>query len=314
MRRIPSRIFRRRERRRLGKPRRSRLEMRGPGSSTKGSAACRREHRKRASTGTVTAFDYRMLSHLLTVDLDNVAEHSPVVASDLESLVDILMPALGATSARATFFVPRTVALAASSVLRRITDSGHELSCLTTTRLAGLPPYWAPVRDELASTRQAIEDATGRRVIGHRAAQFDLGSSSDWVFDVLIDEGFDYDSSQRPRRAGRGQAGVPASAHAVRRWAGTLLEIPAMPTTVSIQWLPLVLSRQVIKRQERRGGPAMLHLRQSEMVESESRSKQSGRRARRVARRVGGLLGQFQFTSVAQTLSALSRSAPVIEA
>jgi polysaccharide deacetylase family protein (PEP-CTERM system associated) len=49
----------------------------------------------------------------------------------------------------------------------------------------------------------------------------------EWVFDVLIEEGYAYDSSIFPiRRPDYGWPGAPTSAYRIERPAGTLLELP----------------------------------------------------------------------------------------
>jgi peptidoglycan/xylan/chitin deacetylase (PgdA/CDA1 family) len=266
-----------------------------------------------------------MLTHLMTVDLDEPVERPSSFAVGPDAFVDVLLSTLDATKARATFFIPQHVAGSSVSVMRTICESGHEVACLTSKPLGVSPPYSSEFRQELADVRRTIEDATGRRVKGHRTARFTVSSATDWAYDVLIDQGFEYDSSRLPRRAEYALPAVPSSPHCVRRWNGTILEIPPTTTQVfsmqfhpvatpAIRHLPLLVSRGVVDRRQRRGDPAMIHLRYSEIVNE--RSRQSGSAAvanDRGLRRVAGLLAAFQFRSVEHALSNLSRSAPVIE-
>ncbi len=52
-------------------------------------------------------------------------------------------------------------------------------------------------REDLSRSREAIERATGTRILGHRVPHF-LGPSDLWALDVLVEEGYAYDSSVRP--------------------------------------------------------------------------------------------------------------------
>jgi peptidoglycan/xylan/chitin deacetylase (PgdA/CDA1 family) len=262
-----------------------------------------------------------MPSHLMTVDLDHLIDHSAESARASELFVDTVLATVDATGANATFFIPRQVATVAPALLRRIVESGNEVGCLTTTHLGGRPPYSAEFRRELIYARREIEDAMGRRLKGHRAARFGISTSSEWAYDVLIDEGFEYDSSRMPQRAEYGVQGVPPNPHAVRRWSGTILEIPSttsqlfalqvqLVATPAFRRLPAMFSRRAITQRERRGDPAMIHLRQSDITTA---SEQTSRETQRVLRRVGGLLGRFQFTSVERALASLSGFAEVVE-
>ena len=68
----------------------------------------------------------------------------------------------------------------------------------------------AELRDEIATARKAIEDATGGPVRGFRAPDFSVGDPCDRldqvqrsIFGVLAEQGFLYDSSVVPARMGR---------------------------------------------------------------------------------------------------------------
>ena len=100
-------------------------------------------------------------------------------------------------SIQATFFVLGCVADAMPEVVREIARRGHEV--------AG-GGYWhrtirqmtpEEFRDDLQRSREALERATGTRILGHRVPHF-LGPQDLWALDVVAEEGFAYDSSVRP--------------------------------------------------------------------------------------------------------------------
>ncbi len=55
-------------------------------------------------------------------------------------------------------------------------------------------------RADIRRSRLAIEEATGVRPRGYRAPSFSMSGQTAWAFDVLRDEGFEYDSSVAPLR------------------------------------------------------------------------------------------------------------------
>src|SRR5689334_23185047 len=109
------------------------------------------------------------IPNLVTVDIDasrdGAAPSNPDVA-------DGLLAALDRAKAKATFFMSRPVAEKESALARHLTERGHEVACLTTERPAQARPYCAKFTGELEATRDALEQATGTRVRGHRNAAF----------------------------------------------------------------------------------------------------------------------------------------------
>lgn len=260
-----------------------------------------------------------IVPNLVTIDLD--ASRDAASQGDAEAITDGLVAALDRSKTQATFFVPRSVAESTPALTRKIAGAGHEVACLSTTRPAAMRPYGADFSAELQTTRKAIEDATGVRVRGHRNATFAVDHASEWVYDVLVDHGFEYDSSRfPPRHAEPGYDPVPRTVHAVRRWGGTLLEIPVstadvfamrmqLGTTESIRGIPLPVLRALVEARHSRGEPLVMHLRATAL----RRRSMLHRFAGDMNDRVAGIVERFPFTSVAKALPELLRSAPTIE-
>ncbi|MEO5568411.1 MAG: polysaccharide deacetylase family protein [Gemmatimonadaceae bacterium] len=262
--------------------------------------------------------------NLVTIDLD--ASEDAASRSGAEVIADGLLAAFDRSKTKATFFVPRSMAESHAALARRIAEAGHEVACLSNTPPARVRPYAAAFSDELQAARGAIEDATGVRVRGHRNAPFAVDRSSEWAYDVLVDQGFEYDSSRLPPRYSEpGFDPVPRHVHAVRRWGGTLLEIPVstadvlsmrmqLGTTEMIRGIPLPVWRAFVEARRLRGEPLVMHLRASAL----RRQSMFGRTApfttdAKTLDRVSGIVGQFPFTSVAKAFPELLRLAPVIE-
>ena len=287
----------------------------GPGVFRCGSHATKASHpnqpRSAPSRGTVAAFSRGMqtIPNLVTVDLDE----SRARGVDVSVVAAGLLDALDRTNTRATFFVPRPYAEARPQALRQMVERGHEVACLTSEQPAKARPYCARFSGELDATRDAIEQATGQRVRGHRNAEFAVDYESEWAYDVRVDRGFEYDSSRiPPKYADPRFERVPRSVHVVRRWGGTLMEIPVstadvltmrvqLGSTSTIRGLPMPIWSALVEDRRARQESLVIDVRASEL------------RRGSTLERVGLITGKFAFTSVADALPALSRSAPIIE-
>src|SRR4051812_39802861 len=105
------------------------------------------------------------IQNLVTVDLD---ESLRSARADIDVIAEGLLDAFEIGRTRATFFVPRSIADGKATLTRRIADRGHEVACLTIAQPAKSTPYCSGFCGELEATRDAIEDAIGARVRGHR--------------------------------------------------------------------------------------------------------------------------------------------------
>lgn len=131
----------------------------------------------------------------------------------------------------ATFFVLGWVAERHPDLVRRIADAGHELASHGHTHdlVYDLTP--AQFREDVRRTKRTIEHAGGTEVFGYRAPSFSITKRTLWALDVLIEEGYRYDSSIFPVRHDR--YGIPDAnprLHVIERDAGRIVEVP--PATV----------------------------------------------------------------------------------
>jgi polysaccharide deacetylase family protein (PEP-CTERM system associated) len=128
---------------------------------------------------------------------------------------------------KATFFVLGWVANRFPALVRRIGSAGHEIAShgYHHQLLYMLTPQ--QFREDVRSAKAALEDSTGSVVLGFRAPSFSLLASSLWAIDILIEEGYLYDTSIFPVRHDRyGIPDAPRYIHAIERSCGTLLEMP----------------------------------------------------------------------------------------
>jgi polysaccharide deacetylase family protein (PEP-CTERM system associated) len=145
------------------------------------------------------------------------------VAANTERLLELFDRA----NVRSTFFVLGWVAARIPALVRRIAEAGHEVAShgFNHQLLYLLTP--AQFREDVRSARAAIEDAAGVRVVGFRAPSYSVIESSLWALDILIEEGFLYDSSIFPIHHDRyGIPNSPRHPHVLHRTGGVLLEVP----------------------------------------------------------------------------------------
>lgn len=164
------------------------------------------------------------------------ASYESRVVANTDRLLDLL----AVSSARATFFVLGWVAERHPRLVRRIAAEGHELASHS---------YWhrlvytlAPdeFREDLRRARRAIEDAAGVGVRGFRAPSYSITARSLWAFDVLIEEGYEYDASVFPIRHDRyGIPTAPRAPYVVTRPGGSILEVPGTTGLVGNIRLPI---------------------------------------------------------------------------
>jgi polysaccharide deacetylase family protein (PEP-CTERM system associated) len=100
---------------------------------------------------------------------------------------------------QATFFVLGWIADRFPELVRKVAEAGHEVASrgYYHRHIRQMSP--AEFREDLARTREALQRAAGRRVLGYRVADDWFGPADLWALDVLAEEGYAYDSSLAPR-------------------------------------------------------------------------------------------------------------------
>lgn len=160
--------------------------------------------------------------------------------SRVEANTDRLLALFDRAGVRATFFVLAWVAERVPGLVRRISDGGHEVASHGYGHRLIYDQTPAAFRDDVRRAKRMLEDAAGQKVDGYRAPSFSVTARSLWALDVLIEEGYSYDSSIFPIHHDR--YGIPdAERHAgiVRRPSGTIVEVPASTVRVAGMNLPI---------------------------------------------------------------------------
>lgn len=148
--------------------------------------------------------------------------------SRVEANTDRLLAMFDDAQVRATFFVLAWVAERVPGLVGRIAAAGHEVASHGYGHRLIYDQTPEAFRDDVRRAKALLEDASGQRVDGYRAPSFSVTARSMWALDVLIEEGYTYDSSVFPVHHDR--YGIPdAERHAgvVTRASGSIVEVPA---------------------------------------------------------------------------------------
>jgi len=115
---------------------------------------------------------------------------------------------LSKNDVKATFFVLGWIAERQPELVAEIARQGHEIANYGYAHRDVQQMTREEFRDDARRSRDLLEIASGRRVIGFRIPQ-GLRSDDDlWVLDVLAEEGYVYDSSVVPYRYDRASRGA----------------------------------------------------------------------------------------------------------
>ncbi|MGH7680045.1 MAG: XrtA system polysaccharide deacetylase [Gemmatimonadaceae bacterium] len=269
------------------------------------------------------------IRHFFTVDVEEyfqVSAFDQVVSRDdwarlpsrLEHNIPILLEDLDRAGAKGTFFTLGWVAKHRASVVREIQSAGHEIAShgYWHRRVNTISPD--EFREDVRSSKRALEDLTGEQVRGYRAPSFSIIPGTEWAFDVLIEEGFQYDSSLFPiRRRGYGYPGAPKSPHVIRRGPGELTEFPLATTSLAgvtipaagggyLRHFPFALIRRAFRDADARAVPSTFYIHPWEIDPDQPRlpvgavTRLRHYRGLSAARgRIQRLLSEFRFTSIA---------------
>ncbi len=99
---------------------------------------------------------------------------------------------------RGTFFTLGWVADQVPELIREVAERGHEVASKGYYHRSIRQMTPDEFREDLVRSREALERAAGRRVLGYRVAHEWFNLQDLWALDVLADAGFEYDSSIGP--------------------------------------------------------------------------------------------------------------------
>jgi polysaccharide deacetylase family protein (PEP-CTERM system associated) len=240
--------------------------------------------------------------------------------------VDRLLELLARHGVTGTFFTLGWVAKRHPLVVRRIAAAGHEIASHGWWHRKITKQTASEFREDVRLAKQVLEDITGGPVAGYRAPSFSIVPGREWALDVLIEEGYSYDSSMFPvRRADYGYPDATPIAHVIQRAGGQLYEFPLATTMWNgvrlpaagggyLRHFPYNVVHRAFKEHTEAGVPAVFYIHPWELDPDQPRLPvplvtrlRHYRGLKGTAERIERLLSSFQFTALR---NGLPRTAP----
>ena len=226
-------------------------------------------------------------------------------------------------STRGTFFILGWVAERYPELVREIQSAGHEIGC--HSHMHQLVYELGPnrFRSDLSKARDTLEDITGEPVRLFRAPSFSITRRSLWALDILIEEGFDTDSSIYPVRHDRyGIHGSPEAPHIIATRSGCIREFPGLTCKVAgltvpvggggyLRLLPWSVTSRLLKQIRTEDRPLNIYLHPWEVDVDQPRMAGSLKSRFRhyqnlktTAPKLTKLLTHFRLSTMSETLSS----------
>lgn len=258
------------------------------------------------------------LAHALSVDVEdyfqvlNLQGHVDRADWDrlelrCEQSTRRLLELLARHDARATFFFLGWVAERLPDLVREAAAAGHEIGSHGYDHRVLGELGAEGFREDLRRTAAVIEGITGQRPVSFRACTWSIKRDTLWAPAVLLDEGYEIDSSIQPvAHPDYGIPGAPTTPYRLTVDEGELTEFPPLTWRVAgrlvpvggggyLRLFPLWMIEQGLRQMARRGWPGCLYVHPWEVDPKQPRY------------RVGGVRGFRHYVNLHRTLGKLDR-------
>jgi polysaccharide deacetylase family protein (PEP-CTERM system associated) len=151
-----------------------------------------------------------------------------------------ILDLLAAHEVHATFFVLGWIGERCPSLVASIHAAGHEIAChgYNHRLIYDLTP--GEFREDVRRSKAVLEDITGAAVVGYRATSYSIVERTMWALDILVESGFQYDSSIFPVHHDRyGVPGAERFPHRIARETGSIMEFPPSTCRLLGQNIPV---------------------------------------------------------------------------
>ena len=275
-------------------------------------------------------------ANLLTFDIEGFIEsshdsmHIPLDCisdelewQEIEVNTLLMLEILAEFNQKATFFILGRIARDMPALVRKIAEAGHEIAShgFYHRRLFHFPR--PDVERFLADAKHALEDAGGVPVYGFRAPEFSIVRINGWVFDILRNLSFRYDSSVVPTTI-HDVYGIENFPTAPFRLPNGLIEIPMSTFRIAgrnvpvggggyLRLFPLSVTRAAFASANREGRPGVVYIHPFEMGKVVRRvpGMDLVRRARTytgiktVTSKLRSLMAEFRFVRMIDYVNAM---------
>jgi polysaccharide deacetylase family protein (PEP-CTERM system associated) len=225
---------------------------------------------------------------------------------------------------KATFFLLGWVVERHPELAREVVTRGHEVGCHGYSHELIYRQNPAQFTEETHRSRELIQQAAQVKVRGYRAASFSITDASRWALDVLVDAGFEYDSSMYPVK--HDLYGIDVASRRPHRInapnGGSLIEFPMTTCPVAgvsipvsgggyFRLYPYSLTRALLRRVNGSGESFVFYLHPWELDPEQPRIEASARSRLRhymnlssCETKLTRLLGDFEFAPMRDVIAA----------
>ena len=251
-----------------------------------------------------------------------------------------ILALLATGNTKATFFILGAVAESFPELVREIDRDGHEIGVHGYNHIVFSQMKPDQARNEVLRAKRLLEDISGKAVVGHRAPCFSISEPTAWALDVLLEAGFDYDSSIMPCPGiGYGWPGQPLEIGRINTPKGqSIVEVPLTVTSVLgkkipalggsyFRLLPYKICKRILENVEKER-PAIVYLHPYELdyarypdyyfeqlkkssLLTQIRMRSFWIRRRSLAERYSRLLAEHSFCPIRDLVSSWEASATV---
>ncbi len=254
--------------------------------------------------------------------------------SRVEASTNRLLELLEHRGVRGTFFVLGWTAERFPGLVQRIAAAGHELACHSFWHRLIYQQSRDDFRNDVRRAKQTIEDAAGRSVIAYRAPSFSVTRRSLWALEILVEEGFEIDSSIFPTVHDR--YGIPNTElrpHTIQTPAGSIWEFPLAVQRVGrftvpisgggyFRLFPFHFSRLCLQRTNCDGRPFAFYIHPWEVDPKQPRIDGVSRLSRfrhyvnltTTHRKLERLLATFQFGTISEVIASHRKTTTKLDA
>ena len=226
---------------------------------------------------------------------------------------------------RGTFFVLGWVAKRYPGLVREIYDAGHEIGCHSQWHQLVYDLGPDRFRADLVESRDVLQDIIGDAVTLYRSPSFSVTNASLWALEILVQEGFDTDSSIYPIRHDRyGIPTAPPAPHLIRTPSGAIREFPGMvyqlgPVKIPVggggylRLFPWQMTRQMLRGVRKQNRPLNVYIHPWEFDPHQPRIQASLKSRFRhyqnlnsTASKIRRMLREFQLGTMSQVLDGMT--------
>ena len=153
--------------------------------------------------------------NILTFDIEEWALEAgrkggarPEKIAEYDRLLDQLLEILSARKIHATCFCTGLMATKYPQILHRLVENGHEIACHSNVHTWCNKMSREEMQEDTHAAVDALEQCIGEKIKGYRAPAFSITAQNPYAFEILAQNGIEYDASIFP--AERDFGGFPS--------------------------------------------------------------------------------------------------------